>query len=96
MINEEYIERLNALIRKTPKVSLLNASPKAFVQYIEFMDEQQLKDILEMYEFSFQHPDSRMDPFFMENYVYIRHYMTTRMIFDPIKVGNNTILFCKN
>ena len=96
MINEEYIEKLNSLIKKTPKVSLLNASPKAFVQYIEFMTDQELNDILDLYEFAFTHPDSKRDPFFVMNYTYIRHYMTTKTVFDPIKVGNDTILFCKN
>lgn len=96
MIDEEYKDKLNTLIRRTPKVSLLNASPKAFVQYLEFMDNQDLNNTLELYEFAFTHPDSRRDPFFIANYTYIRHYMTKKIVFDPIKVGNNTILFCKN
>lgn len=96
MMNEQYIEKLNSLIKKTPKVSLLNASPKAFVQYIEFMTKEQLDDILEMYEFAFTHPDSKRDPYFIANYTYIRHYMTTRKVFEPIKVADQTILFCKN
>ncbi len=95
-MDNDFLEKLNTLIRKTPKVSLLNASPKAFIQYIEFMSEEQLEDILELYEFAFSNKDSRNDPFFIANYTYIRHYMTRKMIFEPIKVVDKTIYFCKN
>ena len=94
--DQEYIEKLNLLMKQTPKISILNASPKAFVQLLEFMDSEQLDAILELYEFDITHNDSRRDPFFIANYTYIRHYMTTRTVFEPIKVADHTILFCKN
>lgn len=94
--DNKYINELNSLIKKTPKVSLLNASPRAFAQYLEFMTSDQLSDILAMYEFAFAHPDSKGDPFFMANYYYIRSYIEFKNIFEPIKVVDRTIYFCKN
>ena len=95
-MSEEYIEKLNSLIAKTPKVSIIYASPKSFIQYLELMTDEQLESILELYDFTYLNNNTKKDPFFIANYTYIKNLMKNKMIFDPIRVGNDTILFCKN
>lgn len=96
MIDEDYINKLNKMMDECIKISILNASPRAFSQMIRVLDEDNLKKVLELYEFSFSNPYSRNDPYFIANYTYIRHYMTTKMVFQPIKIKDRTILFCNN